>query len=197
VANTITSRQPGGGTPTAAALTMLGTTPDLTANDNRADYVVLITDGLPNCNTNNPAQLCSCNQSVCGAGCTAPCPAQVAQCACTQGSAASACSAPSVCSIGCLDAASTISTLNLLNTIGIKTFVVGLGADVSTSAAGAVIDGMARAGGVPRKCPNGTLAECGGGACGANGICERAFYEVRSAAELNSALNAIYQVIRP
>jgi hypothetical protein len=57
---------PSGGTPTSESLKFVGTQPDLTTAD-RADFILLLTDGLPNCNLNagNPTT-CTCTQANCG-----------------------------------------------------------------------------------------------------------------------------------
>ena len=52
---------PAGGTPTAGSLAFVGEEPGLNnANDNRADFILLLTDGLPNLNDNNPSKICDC-----------------------------------------------------------------------------------------------------------------------------------------
>ena len=170
---------PQGGTPTGPSLTVVGALPGLNANDGRADYVVLLTDGLPNCNSNNANSLCAC-----GASCTTT---QISSCQCTT----SACTG-TLCSLGCLDSAGAITAISALNTSGIKTMVVGFGADVSAGAAPAVLDAMARAGGAPRSCPNGTVAECGGSTCLSNHTCQQAFYGAATASELQAVLEGLF-----
>jgi hypothetical protein len=172
------AKVPVGGTPTGAALTLMSTLTGLTSNDGRADYVVLLTDGLPNCNANNANSLCAC-----GASCT---PAQTSACQCT----ASICSG-ALCSSGCLDRAATVNAVSALAAAGVKTIVVGFGADTLTTAATPVLDGMARAGGAPRSCPNGTDAECGGQACVSH-TCAPAFYSAANGADLQVVLNGLF-----
>ena len=174
------ARTPQGGTPTGPSLGVVGMLPGLNANDGRADYVVLLTDGLPNCNANNPNALCGCGNS-----CTAT---QLSTCQCTT----STCSAAALCSLGCLDSSGSITAISELNIRGIKTIVVGFGPESAGGATPAVLDAMARAGGAPRSCPNGTSAECGGGMCLSNRTCQRAFYGATSAAELESVLNSLF-----
>ncbi len=117
---------PGGGTPTAASLQavrshLLGqalTTPA---------YVLLITDGLPNCNTALDANACSPTTPGCG-----PTPAA------------------STCALGskdCLDSNATITAAQQLFAAGIKVFVVGFDTTLTAGNNKAVLDAIANAGG--------------------------------------------------
>jgi hypothetical protein len=174
------SSSPQGGTPTGPSLSMLSRQPSLTGNDGREDYVLLITDGLPNCNSTNANGLCAC-----GTSCT---PQQVSACQCTT----STCSG-SLCSLGCLDSSGSVAAETSLANVGVKTIVVGFGPDVAAGSALTVLDAMARAGGVPRSCPNGTSAECGAGStCLSNRTCDRAFYQASSSAELQGVLSQLF-----
>lgn len=173
------SKTPVGGTPTGASLTMLAALPGLTANDGRADYVVLLTDGLPNCNANNANALCAC-----GAGCT---PAQTMACQCTT----SICSG-TLCSNGCLDSSASVTAVSTLAAAGVKTIVVGFGADTASGAAATVLDAMARVGEAPRSCPNGTSAECGGETCLSNLTCTSAHYRAPTGAALQAVLDGLF-----
>ena len=176
---TLANLIPTGGTPTAAALDFVRMGSALTSADGRDDYVVLVTDGLPNCNDLNPNALCTC-----GTSCTAQ---QTSACACTT----SSCAGP-VCAKGCLDADGAIAATAQLRTAGVKTLVISLGSDTLTGAAPAVLDGMARAGGLAKGCPNGTAAECGvGGMCRSDRTCTQGFYGATSAAELRAALDVL------
>ncbi len=181
------ARTPQGGTPTGPALTLLASTPGLTATDGREDFVVLITDGLPNCNANNTNAACTCNPSLCGASCSAVCAAQTTACQCTTSTCTNA-----LCSLGCLDTDATISAVSTLRTAGVRTIVVGFGADTASGPAITVLDAMARAGGAPRSCPNGTSAECGGLQCLSNRTCEQAFYRAQTSVELQAVLGALF-----
>jgi|APLak6261675434_1056106.scaffolds.fasta_scaffold00533_8 hypothetical protein len=176
---TLQAIEPVGGTPTGDSLRTLASVSGLTSADSRADYVVLITDGLPNCNGSNVNALCGCSSS-----CT---PAQTAACNCTT----SACTS-SLCSIGCLDGDGAVAAVTQLRNAGIKTAIIGFGADASSATAATVLDNMARAGGAGRVCPNGTTLECGGLICRADRTCEQSYYSAATANELQAALNTLF-----
>ncbi len=59
-----TRNGPTGGTPTGASLLYVGSHPQL-QTDEREDFVLLLTDGLPNSNENNTSPSCRCNQGEC------------------------------------------------------------------------------------------------------------------------------------
>ncbi len=168
---------PGGGTPTAESLRFLGTYPPLNANpDGRQRFVLLLTDGLPNCNASNPNT------------CTSGTPAG-ADCRCTL----SACTASSFCVQGCLDTTDSVHAIVELRQKNIKTIVVGFGADALNGDGPAALNAMALAGGFARTCPQGTDAECGvGNTCDvATRVCQQTFYRATSATELATALAQI------
>jgi hypothetical protein len=188
---------PGGGTPTADSLTFVGSDSSLNQADFRADYVVLLTDGLPNCNGANQNNACQCNPALCGscASASAVCPAQLAACGCTTSSCGPG---TALCARGCLDGDGTATAVAALNTSGVKTVVVGFGADTSGGSAATVLDAMARAGGVPRTCPGGLDSECDPTNSGVDGcnpttkLCRNAFYQATSGAALGDTLDAIW-----
>lgn len=155
---------PAGGTPTAAALRFVAEQPALNdATDGRDDFVVLITDGLPNCNDAHPASLCG----------GAPTPEQTAACACTVAS----CEGPATCSRGCLDADGAVSAVEGLRAKGVRTAVVGFGAEAAGAEAARVLTKLAQAGGLEPWC---------------GGVpCERAYYLAGDAAGLTSALTTV------
>lgn len=174
---------PIGGTPTGAALAFVGGQPSLNdRDDQRLDLVLLLTDGLPNCNATHSANTCDCVASGCSQ-------ARLDACACTLG----ACDlGANRCNIGCLDQDDTVTQVKALLQRDIQTVVVGFGADVNSGPGPAVLNAMANAGGFARKCPNDTTAECGGGACNTTThLCEQAFYAARNAGELEQTLAAI------
>ena len=126
ITNAYNAAVPGGGTPTAASLIavrthLLGqglTTPA---------YVLLITDGLPNCNTSLDANTCSPTTPGCG-----PTPAA------------------SSCALGskdCLDNNATIAAAQQLFASNIKVFVVGFDSALTAGNNKAVLDAIASAGG--------------------------------------------------
>jgi hypothetical protein len=188
---------PSGGTPTGASLGFVGTTPGLLEADNRKDFILLLTDGLPNCNDANPNQICNCNPTICGAGScatatTPACGAQISACECTQGSLPTSCSGGTLCKAGCLDKDATTAKIAELKGKGIQTIVVGFGADFVGPAVD-TLNAMADSGGFPRRCPMGMDSECGSGnTCTvATKLCNFKFYKASNAAELSSELAKI------
>jgi hypothetical protein len=168
---------PAGGTPTGATLAFLGSRPELASADFRHDFVLLLTDGLPNCNANNPndflidAPMCRCQT---GGG---------------------DCSAPDVRRLGCLDADATVQQVAALATGGVKTIVVGFGADTSQGDARDVLERLARAGGVPRACQQ--SSECGAGDSCTNGQCGRWAFQASNRAELEQVLSTVLSGLTP
>ncbi len=182
---------PTGGTPTGSSLQFLGTYPGLNDSaDLRDDFVLLLTDGLPNCNETNPNQVCQCDANVCGScsGATMACAAQVNACKCTTTTCAS-----TLCSLGCLDRDGSIQKVRELRQKGIRTIVVGFGADLNAGDGPEVLNAMAAEGGFARDCPNGTNAECGAGnTCNTATLqCAQGFFQAANGAELADALRKI------
>jgi hypothetical protein len=165
----------GGGTPTAASLRFVGGYAPLHSVE-RSNFVVLLTDGLPNCNAANPNACDNANQALCR--CT------LATCSIANG----------FCARGCLDADSSAAAASELRQAGIRTIVVGFGTELSTSLDGiGTLNAIAQAGGVPRGCPSGLDAECGAGnTCNpATKICAYPFYQATSAGDLAQVLSKI------
>ena len=178
----IQSLVPGGGTPTADSLRFLASYPPLVDNpEGRAQFVLLLTDGLPNCNDAN-ANSC----------------ANPTACQCTL---AGSCGSPGAqfCTKGCLDQAGTVAEITNLRAKNIKTIVVGFGADTASGTAPAVLNAMAIAGGFALTCPLGTNAECG--ASGANlctnKTCAQKFFQAKNSSDLAAALDSIARAIAP
>ena len=129
VNNIYLSSAAGGGTPTATSLVaaksyLLGL--GLTA----PTHVLLITDGLPNCNLSNNAATCQTTT----AGCLNT----------------STCTGSSCCGLGakdCLDSSATVQAAAALKNAGIKVYVVGFGASVTSANDKTVLDAIASAGG--------------------------------------------------
>jgi hypothetical protein len=171
---------PLGGTPTAASLQFLGNSvPGLSDSaDQRANFVLLLTDGLPNCNNVNPNNVCASQ-------------ANASVCACTQ---AAGCSG-SICATGCLDSDGTVAQIQALQAKNIKTIVVGFGSDFAGGGL-ATLNAMAEAGGFSRSCPKLMNSECGSGdTCDvATKLCKQKFYQAANGAELTAALKAIVKV---
>ncbi|MCC6335190.1 MAG: adventurous gliding motility lipoprotein CglB, partial [Myxococcales bacterium] len=177
---------PGGGTPTGQALSFVGNLSAL-GDPTRRDVVLLLTDGLPNCNASNVNQVCTCDGASCG-GCapTAPvCAAQQARCRCTLGSCAGV-----RCSEGCLDDSAAVAAVQANAARGIQTIVVGFGSDLVGGDAPAVLEAMARAGGHLRDCASD--ADCGPlNSCGPTGACVRQYYSASDSAGLEGIFDEI------
>lgn len=186
---------PTGGTPTGGSLEFVGTYGGLNQssdvnNDFREDFVLLLTDGLPNCNPTNANSICGCvgPPNTCSA-------AQVTSCDCTlRGGCSNA-----FCAQGCLDQAGVVEKVRALRLKGIRTIVVGFGADTAAGSGPLVLNAMALAGGFPRECPNATDAECGGtaGSCNTSTKqCSTSFFQAATGAELASALRKISEAFQ-
>ncbi len=174
---------PIGGTPTSFSLRFVGEQPALHA-ENREDFVLLLTDGLPNCNGENPnggdAEKCRCTQSQCPA--TLP-------------------------PLLCLDKDESVSAVNQLrNERDVRTIVIGFGADFSEDpdedpddpavqlrrAGRETLNAMAEAGGFARSCANDPNACGAGDTCDpSTNLCARRFYLAANQQELAQALQDI------
>ncbi len=171
-----------GGTPTAATLSFA-----LTIPPEDARTVVVVSDGVPNCNDQNPNNTCA------GAN-----PA----CQCTLGPLSACQNAGSMafqpCSHGCLDVLGVTSAAAQFVQRGQRVFFILLGADLGADLAQRSYDEFARAGGTTITCANGTDAECQGhGTCDpASRTCTRSHYTVHSAQQLSAALSAVLRQAR-
>lgn len=123
-----------GGTPTAGSLRFLATIPTLTTAG-RPRGVILVTDGLPNCNPNNAL---ACNL-------TPPTPAEL----CTLGANC----VGQYCRAGYLDQTETVRAVAALRSAGIRTAVVAVGSDFISPQAAAVMNAMADEGGATACTP--------------------------------------------
>lgn len=177
--------KPGGGTPTAASLDFVAEQGSIvTPDDQRDDFVLLLTDGVPNCAEPHPKNVCDC-----GSSCSQ---ARLEACACTQGSLTSCGGA--LCHRGCLDDEGSVAAVQRLANKGVRTIVIGFGAEVATGVGPTVLNALAEAGLAARRCPRGLDSECGGaaGACEpSTGLCTQRFYAAQNSDELASALSAI------
>jgi hypothetical protein len=167
-----------GGTPTGDSLRFVGTLPELN-NAEREDFVLLLTDGLPNCNGMNPntclmPTTCNCTLSACGNMLDDSNP-------------------NNLCRRGCLDQDGAVQAIRELRSRSIRTIVVGFGSDLTGGAGYATLNAMAVAGGFSRTCPMGTDAECGtGNTClRPSNVCNTAFYAAGNSTELAAALAQI------
>ena len=174
----------GGGTPTGDSLKFLGAYPPLSDPDPkvaREDFILLLTDGLPNCNSANANN------------CMSP-----VACKCTLVPATS-CMPASFCTQGCLDKDNSAAQVTELRKKNIKTIVIGFGADTAGGDGPDTLNAMAENGGFARSCPNLTDAECGANnTCNvATKLCNRKFFQATSATELALALAEISKAIDP
>lgn len=120
---------PGGGTPTAETLRVAKSYLQ-SLNLATPAHVLLITDGLPNCNTSNNAATCATSTPGC--------------------LNTSTCSGSSCCGLGakdCLDSTNSSAAAAELLAAGFKVFVVGFGTSLTSGNNRAVLDAMAAAGG--------------------------------------------------
>ncbi|MHA7632007.1 adventurous gliding motility lipoprotein CglB [Corallococcus sp. M7] len=171
--------RPQGGTPTSASLQFTSTLLRANAED-REQIIILLTDGLPNCNDKNQN-----NGTSAECGCTVE-PASL----CTD-------SQSPYFQRGCLDKAASVTAVSALKANKISTIVIGFGAETSAGAGPGVLNEMARAGGFARTCK--ASVDCGAGdTCDVStGFCGRSFYQAGNRDELASALKAISEAIQP
>jgi von Willebrand factor type A domain len=157
---------PSGGTPTQASLQYIAGNIAELSDPSRQDFVLLLTDGLPNCNNTLDANTCTCTSSA-----HPPCSANT----------------------DCLDKDATVAQIETMKaTQNIKTIVIGFGADVVGSVPQATLEAMAEAGGFVRKCPN-TSDSCGSGndCVLATGLCSQQFFQATDGPTLTEALAEI------
>ena len=168
----VSNQTPAGGTPTTKALQQAyayfsqGAGKDL--NPNAHKYVLLVTDGGPNCNSALQCGADTCTQNLdgqCGDG------SDPNLNCCTTSTAAGA---QNKANLSCLDQTAVVSQITQLQALGVKTYVIGIpGAEPY----GNTLDEMAVAGGVPST--SGT----------------HSFYEVTAANALVDLQNALDGII--
>ena len=140
VQSALEQSEPGGGTPTAAALARAlgyftqGAGKQLTG----AKYVLLATDGGPNC---NDALQCADDVNACTVNLDGQCPSAVQNC-CDEAMAGPG------AQVGCLDDVETRASVEALATAGIPTFVIGI---PGTESYATLLDELAMAGGRANK----------------------------------------------
>jgi len=159
----------GGSTPTADSLRFLAGLPEL-IDPMRQNFVLLVTDGAPDCNANNPN---TCDNPV--------------ACRCVE----NACStANGFCALGCLDDENATAAVTELRQRDVKTIVAALGPDVETPYGNIALNKLAQASGFAVACPGGTDAECGADStCNpATRLCSRAYLHADDASELFDSL---------
>lgn len=170
---------PAGGTPTAESLKFVGMQAELQTQE-REDFILLLTDGLPNCSLNagNPTT-CTCTQANCGTS----------------------------NSLACLDKDATVAAVAELKAQKqIQTIVIGFGADFvlnpneppdspgnkQRQAGFDTLNAMAIEGGFSRGNTCTTNADCGvGDECLPTKTCKRRYYQAANQQELSDALAEI------
>ena len=130
---------PAGATPLGDTLEMVVRETPLGSSAAMAgDVVVVLTDGLPNCNADNPYDgtdpRCRCTQIACTG---------------------------SISRLGCLDLDAPVAVLNGLRGRGVRTYFLPVGEEVLAGDGPTVFRALSEAGGTLRSCPQGTNAECG------------------------------------
>ena len=175
----------GVGTPTAGSLASLANyTPLITPELFRSRFVILLTDGLPNCNPQNTNNQCMVANTAC-------------RCVLTS----SNCTSSYDCARGCLDSDATVSAVQTLADKGVQTIVIGFGSDAATGAAPDTLNAIAVAGGAPRSCAaTGTDADCvaaGGdaqdGCDTATKLCKKRYYQATNGDKLGQVLKEIVE----
>ncbi|WIG96689.1 adventurous gliding motility lipoprotein CglB [Myxococcus sp. SDU36] len=166
--------RPLGGTPTSGSLNFVGGLEGL-QDPSRQNFVILLTDGLPNCNAANPNS---------GAD-TALCKCTIENNQCQSG----------YLHRGCLDSDASVTAVRDLREKGIQTIVIGFGAETAVGDGPAVLEAMAQAGGFERTCN--AERPCGeGDTCNpTTGLCNRSFFQAGNQAELASALEEISKAV--
>ena len=161
----------GGATPTGPSLAFFSSYTPL-QDPLRLELVLLLTDGLPNCNAGITAQDCTCT------------------------AAADSCP-PAGTPDNCLDKDRTVQAVQDLSARGVHVVVIGFGDETRASVDGGVqapivLQEMALAGNYPRLCPGpqhdqacGPLNPCQGG------VCLRQYYQAQDSRELGAALAEI------
>ena len=123
IKNKLAGYTPAGGTPSAATLQNLSNDPSLTSSEPTRNYLLLVTDGMPNCNASMSPSSCT---------------------ACTNaGDPSKSCGDLR----NCLDSVALVDAVKALKAKGIDTFVVGFGNAFSNADARKVLDDAAAAGG--------------------------------------------------
>ncbi|MCY1036134.1 adventurous gliding motility lipoprotein CglB [Corallococcus sp. BB11-1] len=175
------ANRPRGGTPTSGSLEFTGS---LLTSDSaeRERIIILLTDGLPNCNDKNQYS-----------GRVNP-----QECACTLTPSSLCAAEDSPYEMrGCLDKNASVAAVERLKARNISTIVIGFGAETSSGAGPQVLNEMAKAGGFARDCR--ADIDCGAGdTCDVNTqLCGRAFYQAANQEELAAALKAISEELEP
>ncbi len=145
VSNTLRTATPVGGTPTAGTLDRLTSESSL-QDPLHTSYVMLVTDGSPNCNSLNAAKCTTCTRDA--TQCRGPINADGTSAYCNP--SFTPCSSP-FNGAGCLDGDGVVAAIGRLKQKNILTLVFGFGSETATPDAYAVLNAAAVAGGLPRS----------------------------------------------
>jgi hypothetical protein len=160
--------RPTGGTPTSQSLRFVKDLPWLQSAD-RPRFVVLLTDGAPNCNEQNAYR------------------GGDVQCRCT-----SAFCTGDLERRGCLDQDATVAAVEALAERGIQTVVIGFGGDVVQGDGFIALDAMGRASDFRRTCERGeTVCGTGDPCDSVSGLCSRSSFHASNRLELAKVLSEI------
>jgi hypothetical protein len=176
ISSALLQTTPAGGTPTAATLGILPPAfpgPDSSLPVQRANYVILLTDGAPNCDANFNPSASNCSGDECTLGsCPSASWGDPSVCACFEATPSGNVVIPQ----GCLDQSASVQAVAALNSGSnpIKTFVIGFGSVTTAPDATATLNQMGQAGGVSISSGSGY-----------------SFFQANSATDLTDALNDI------
>jgi hypothetical protein len=150
IAGALGAQGPGGGTPTANTLNIVGADPNMT-DPLRSSYALLVTDGVPNCNAANGPKCAACVNG------TLACSGPVSDagtslyCNTTPGLPQTSCDIPGTPGGQCLDGDGLVAAVAALHKEGVPTAVLGLGSEVAYHDAFTVLNAAAYAGGLARQ----------------------------------------------
>jgi len=175
-----------GGTPTAAALEYLRKhIPEFQKKENdRENFILLLTDGLPNCDTEASREECPQGECICTLFYTNPTQQQkeeegtctpLGRTRCPSGRG----------ELNCLVESKTLRVIRQLAEQGVQTVVIGFGAELTSGLAHSVLNEMAKAGSDFRKCSQSSNPNC------------VAYYPAGNKDELIRVLRDISAVIDP
>jgi hypothetical protein len=173
VINAYAQHLPVGGTPTAFALEYAAAQPAPAATET---FVVLVTDGLPNCNATNPNNTCT-DGSL----------SQITACRCTTSSCGPG---SALCAKGCVDDLGTFNAAQTLADTGAELMVVGVGEELAN--ASGTLSSMKL--GLPHTCS--TPSDCPGSTCGADGLCSNRLYLGSLAGDYRAPANRLNAAVR-
>jgi len=171
----------GGGTPTGDSLAFVAQNAGFGSTIQRQSFMLLMTDGLPNCNPNSGLDA-NVNPAACD---------------CTDGPTSTVCTYYPV--LDCNDFnATALKVSDIRQTKGVKTIVIGYG-DVFGASAQRSLQQIALAGDFQRRCQaNGAECDPSDTACFQESnpnLCDEQFFRATSQEQLSAALAAVSSAI--